>query len=510
MYNKKNIDTGPMNVVLQYPYNDKYDYETCLERIDLDKQRVENIRSGKGFIISAPKGIKKDIKNQDGIFSSRYGSNSISDVDSFNGRYRCRCGMKRGSINHGELCNICNTRVRFVDDDVSIKGYLILKDPYWIIHPNMYRSLEGFIGAVRLNRIIEPEVNVDSNGAIIQNMPSKKKDEPFRGIGLIEFHNRFDEIMNFYLGRFPNKKNFYDDIMRHKDLVFTHTISVYSSLLRPSRLDNGSLRYEACNEQFNMLAKLVYEVNNDKLHMNRKIKEKYQLLYDIQYQLNSVYLELKEILARKKGDFRASIGGRYSFSERSVIRQDVNLMPDQIKLPFHGLCELLQQVIINILVKTYNFSYAEAYKKWYKAQVTGKDQVVYDIIDGLIKDDPNGGLPFIINRNPTISYGGILAVRCVGINMDFTMSISLLILKLLAADFDGDTLNILFLLNKEFIRTAEDILSPRQMFISRNDGQCNSDLIHSRDVIINANAMKNLYQYTPDEIENIKALQAID
>ena len=37
----------------------------------------------------------------------------------------------------------------------------------------------------------------------------------------------------------------------------------------------------------------------------------------------------------------------------------------------------------------------------------------------------------------TISYGGILFCRVVGINMDYTMSISLLILKLLAADFDG-------------------------------------------------------------------------
>ena len=308
--NSYNNDSGGPNITLHYPYNDKYDYETCLERINLDKQREENIRTGKGFIISAPKGIKKDIKNQDGIFSSRYGSNSISDVDSFNGRYRCRCGMKRGSINHGEFCNVCNTRVRFVDDDVSIKGYLVLKDQYWIIHPNMYRSLEAFIGAARLNRIIEPEVNVDTNGVVIQNSVPKKKDEPFRGIGLIEFHNRFLEIMNFYLGRFPAKRNYYDDIMRHRELVFTHTISVYSSLLRPYSLDNGSLKYEECNEQFNMLAKLVYEVNNDKLHINRKIKKKYQLLYDIQFQLNTVYMKLKEILAKKKGDLRSSIGGK--------------------------------------------------------------------------------------------------------------------------------------------------------------------------------------------------------
>lgn len=498
---------GP-NIILEYPYNDMYEYKTFLERVDLDKQREEDIKNGKGFIISAPKGIKKDIKLQDGIFSSRFGSNLMSEADSFNGRFSCQCGRKRGPINHGEICSVCNTRVRYIEDDVSIKGYLVLKDPYWIIHPNLYRTLEGFIGSVRLNKIIEPEVNIDSNGMVI-NSESKKKDEPFKGIGIIEFKNRFDEIMNFYLNKFPGKKEFYDDIMSNKNIVFTHTISVYSSLLRPSRLDNGSLRYEACNEQFQMLSRLVYEVNNDKLRINRKIKEKYQLLYDIQCQLNTVYIELKDILAKKKGDIRSSVGGRYSFTERSVIRQNVDLMANQIRLPFHGLCELLQQVIINILVKTTNCTYAEAYKKWYKAQITGNDKTVYDIIDGLIKDSP-GGLPFIINRNPTISYGGILAVRCIGINMDYTMSISLLVLKLLAADFDGDTLNILFLLNQDFIKAAEERLSPRQMFISRNDGKCNSDMIHSRDVIINANSLKNLYEYTQEEIDQIKLLQSLD
>ena len=128
---------------------------------------------------------------------------------------------------------------------------------------------------------------------------------------------------------------------------------------------------------------------------DKQKKNKYELLYDIQVQFNLLYTELVKILKGKKGDIRSSIGGRYSFSERSVIKQDVYLMPDQVKLPYHGLCELLQQVIINILVRTYNFSYAEAYKKWYKAQI-GFDQIVYDIIDGLIKDS-DGGIPVLIN-----------------------------------------------------------------------------------------------------------------
>ena len=90
------------------------------------------------------------------------------------------------------------------------------------------------------------------------------------------------------------------------------------------------------------------------------------------------------------------------------------------------------------------------------------------------------------------------------------MSISLLVLKLLGADFDGDTLNIYLIHNKDFIEVAERIISPIQMFISHNDGRCNSDMIHSRDTIINANALKNISKYTLDEEEQIKLLQSME
>ena len=113
------------------------------------------------------------------------------------------------------------------------------------------------------------------------------------------------------------------------------------------------------------------------------------------------------LLAKKKGDIRSAIGGRYCFSSRSVIKQDPSLRADEIRLPFAGLCEMLQQVIINILVRSYRFSYSEAYKKWYKAQVIGFDQVIYDIIDGLIKD--KNGLPVLINLVPY--HGNMVCVH---------------------------------------------------------------------------------------------------
>ena len=43
-----------------------------------------------------------------------------------------------------------------------------------------------------------------------------------------------------------------------------------------------------------------------------------------------------------------------------------------------------------------------------------------------------------MNITPTINYGSIMFMRCVGINDDYTMSVPLQILKPLGADFDGE------------------------------------------------------------------------
>jgi len=503
-----NLSKDQVNIKLTYPYSDKYEYTTELTKIDLDKERVNDIKTGQGFPLDPPRSIKYDVKNQSGIFSNRFGS-TIADVDSFNNKYRCRCGLTRGSIMHGEICPVCHKMVKFYDDDVTIFGWAILKDKYFYIHPNIYRTLEGFIGASRLARIIEPDIQVNSDGKIIAIGKAGKKDDIFNGIGMFEFRNRYDEILDFYYAKYPAKKNFYEELKKNKDITFTHSIPVFSALLRPSQLEgNSSLKYASVNENFQMISTLVNKINKDKLRMDQKLKEKASLLNDLQIQINAVYTELKDILSKKKGDLRSALGGRLSFTSRAVIRQDPFLRCNEIKLPFQGLLELYQQVIINILSRTQNLSYPQAYKKWYKAQVRGYDQTIYDILDGLIKD--SNGLNVIINRNPTIAYGGIIRVNCIGINLDYTMSISLLVLKLLAADFDGDSLNIMAIYNKEFANMSDIIFNPVQMHISRNNGKCNGDMLPARDTLINANAIKSICQYTHDELDDIDKCLATD
>ena len=347
-----------INFKLHYPYSDQFEFKTFIERIDLDKERENDIKSGRGFFIKAPKGIKNDIKLQDGIFSIQFGS-GLQDADSFQDRYRCKCGATKGSINHGMICPACEEMVKYVDDDMSKFGWIVVKEPFTIIHPNLYMALQAFIGEARLDKIICPKVDINEDGKIIKHRKQKKKKRgdgsgPFEGIGIMEFRDRFDEIMDFYLKKFPQKKDYYDDIMKDRDIVFARSIPVFTTFLRPAKLDNNSLKYETTNEDYQMISALQYRLNDTRLGIFNKKKQKLNLLYDIQVCINNIYMELKEILSKKKGDIRSSIGGRYAFSSRSVITQSTDLKPDQVRLPYHGLCELLQQVIINILYKPIN------------------------------------------------------------------------------------------------------------------------------------------------------------
>ena len=94
-----------LDLRISYPYDPDYDYHTRLERIDLDKERVKDITENKGFIIAPSQGIKKDLKNQFSIFSSKFGQ-TIKDVNPFGNRYRCECGYLQNKVNNGCICPV--------------------------------------------------------------------------------------------------------------------------------------------------------------------------------------------------------------------------------------------------------------------------------------------------------------------------------------------------------------------------------------------------------------------
>lgn len=290
-----------INVTTHYPQSDKYDYETCMEMINLDEERVKDITDGNGFIISAPKAIKDDLKDDNGIFSTKYGQ-TLQDRNPYGNRYRCKCGFLNKKFNQGQTCPVCGTPVKYVDDNFTYFGWITLKDPYHIIHPNLYMSIASLIGPTTFDDIISPNDNRDEDG---NEIPAERtKDEPFKKIGMMDFYDRFDEIIQFYVSKRPEKSDQYQLIMDNRDKVFTQSIPVYTIHLRPYKLEAGDLHFEGTNALFNMMSHLAAKINDDRYKISRKRKPKSQLLYNLQKKYMELDEEINQILTGKKGSIR--------------------------------------------------------------------------------------------------------------------------------------------------------------------------------------------------------------
>lgn len=296
-----------MQVNTRYSKSDIYNYETKLERLNLDDQRREDVLTGNGFIVSSRKAIKEDVKDPNGIFSTKYGP-GLQDANAFGNRYRCKCGHTTQRFYHGLTCPVCGEKVEFRDDNFGMFGYICLKDPYYLIHPNLFMSLAFFIGERAFNNIINPVNKKDEDGHEIKI--ETPKDEPFFGIGMMAFHDRFDEIIEYYHNKKPNKLDYYENIIEDRDKVFTQSIPVFTIHLRPYRIDGGVFHFEGTNAIYNLMAKLASIINDDKTKMNSKTKPKNQLLYELQLQYKKLYDELTKILSGKKGSIRQLFGGR--------------------------------------------------------------------------------------------------------------------------------------------------------------------------------------------------------
>lgn len=498
----------------RYPFSEKYIYETGIETINFDEEMENDLNIGNGFAIAESTGVRKELKDPDGIFSYRFGQ-TLGDVNQYIDRYKCRCGNTKQRINHGMTCPDCGTKCEFVDDNFEYFGWIKIDKPHAFIHPAYYIKIEAFFGRgemvngqkrSKLQNIIEVVDPKDLDGHSME-VEDKPKMEPFFGIGMIDFMERFDEIMTFYLTEKKNRnKKLYDDIMENREKIFAHSIPVFTTLLRPTDMKDNTLTYEPTNALYRMINRLRTSINKNKTRFQRDRKQKNRKLYQLQTKIMELYYELETCLSGKKGDFRCLMGGRYNFSSRNVIVQNPNLRIDQITLPYVAMVIMLEQRIKNILNRLYNISFAEAHQIWYKSLIEPDDRIkgiIRSIIDNYRKIGLPG-IPAIINRNPTIGYGSILQMFIVDFTDTYTMGIPLQPLPLLGADFDGDVLNILLIINKVFFEAAYQIYNPRNAFyISMDDGYFNSNVCMQRDTLINANTLAGLgrFSYTPDEAQ---------
>lgn len=263
--------------------------EVYLEKLNWDEECEKDFITGRGFEITEKAFKAKEEKSMYGIHSPLFATD-WEDEDAFTERYSCKCKELKGRVYEGEVCNVCNTEVKFRDVDLRIFGWIKLHK-YAIIQPLFFKMLKSIIGDKPFAEIIEIEKEMTRDGQIKEK---SSKTNPFRGIGLIEFRERFDEILDYYWTKKKNKHEMITDIRKDKDKVFTSSIPVYSSVLRPVSFRNETHFFNGIDKKYNVIfsdSKLLNTKNtmNVKPKTKRARMDEPTILNAIQKNVNDLY-----------------------------------------------------------------------------------------------------------------------------------------------------------------------------------------------------------------------------
>ena len=144
---------------------------------------------------------------------------------------------------------------------------------------------------------------------------------------------------------------------------------------------------------------------------------------------------------------------------------------DQFELPWKVAIILFRPQVINILVQDYGYSLKYARRLLIDSYFT-YNKTVGEIFKRLIKESHDkDGIPFLVQRNPTLEQSSLMLLKCVKIKTDpydTTISLSVLLMTFLSGDFDGDEYNFAQLINKSSVDGFKH-LSPATSVMSYNE-----------------------------------------
>lgn len=483
----KTESNTPKTIKVDMPF----DKQTVLERISWDEAAKVDLMLGRGFLVyqkAFKKQGKEQIKQHHGTHSIKFGSD-WEDENSFAEKYRCHCGETIGLMFEGEECPECHTIVTFKDVSLETFGWIRMDQSVGIIEPLYYKALSSAIGKKNFNGIIATG-EIERSG-LKKDMSAKTA--PYQGIGLVEFRERYEEILLFYRRKRRDKMEAIDNLLEEKDKVFASHIPVFSSVLRPVGFSAETLFMTKIDKKYNVVVSKVRTLNRLLKGANLKRKDKYSgaliqlevpsTLYEIQKKVNELWDLTFSLIDQKNGHIRENLlGGRLNYSARNVIRPDFTLKADEVRLNYHTFAELYKLEIIAHIRKIYQVSYREAFNRWSRGI---KDGSLMEVMKMVLKKFK----PYVfINRNPTINYGSFLVMRVASIIedlTDYTMAIPNQVLTVLNADYDGDILNIGSFKSQDFSKAFAKSFNPRlNMFIDRNNGSFNNDMNLHKDQMI--------------------------
>lgn len=489
--------------------------EFYVEPLDVEKRREDHVAQNKAISITNPEMFDKKSKTEaptmDGIMSPLFGPDFFNMSGSIDDYYRCNhCGDHGGSIHDGNICRSCGVGTVVYDHDISKTGYIYLGG-HRILTPLAYGFVSSYLGSTLLNNILKSADRHDINGRPIIKSKEKgiRKNNKYDGTGLIDFYNKFDEIIeHFRKPNQPDKEELYMFIKKFKPALFTRYVNVYNAILRPAPKDDSKLCLFDVNKNYNIIIKNAnsLKMSSEKVIIESALREILDRWIDV---YNSI---MDNDMDGKNGMYRAKVPtGRVTECMRTLVIPGPDLLVDEIDAPYLPTLEVLTPLVINKIAKIDNISLREAENIVENAKLEYDNRVALILEYLVTRDDEmqNRFIEFLLQRSPTLIREGIRMMRIRRIKKDFTdltTSVPIAILKGLNMDFDGDTSALYAVYQRILLGVWRRYHSPRYHFISQQNGRYSHYCSFIKDTAVILNYIwemgkdSNYYEYHKDEL----------
>lgn len=415
---------------------------------------------------------EEDKRNINRSIYTQYSSDLLSNIP------QCDCGDRMGAHRLNVLCKICNSVVKSQTDQ-ELHALVWIKAPEGVdamINPIVWTMLNKRFSRSNFEII---RWLCDTSYAPLVRVPPVLEEVKALNIprGYNNFIRNFDAIMNelFELRAFrvraKERDGLREFIATYRNCIFSKYLPVPNKILMVVEETNLGTYVDPIIMGALDAIRTMVGIDSDVHNFSTRVKENrtikaISLLADFDQDVS------KDLLASKQGLFRRHVyGTRSHFSWRAVISSITDTYNyDEIHIPWGVGTSAFRLHLANKLFKrgmnpNEIVSFLNEHAQKYHP-------LLDELFQELIAEAPGGrGIPSTMGRNPSLARGSCQAVFVskVKTNIDDpTVSIHILTVKPLNADFDGDAMNFTLALD-EFVAEHFRHLAPHKSTFDLND-----------------------------------------
>lgn len=377
------------------------------------------------------------------MITTRYSGDMITLLPS------CRCGITKGEFSVGVVCNYCKTAVKSsIEND--IEPTIWFRKPVGVsklISPIIWSMLKARFKKSGFN-IIQWLTDTTYRSGVRQPLVINKIVDAGIQRGYNNFVENFDAIMDFLFSLKDFKKEGEDYLRRllteKRHAIFSDYIPIPNKSLLIIEKTNVGIYVDPIIVKAMDAILMLISIDRNFHDQNPRVKENRTA------KALSKFAEFNEAfnktnLSPKSGQFRRHIfGSRTNFAFRAVISSQTDSHKyNTIEAPWGVGLTAFRPHLLNKLHKLGMDNNSAV--GLLLGCVEKYHPLLDQLLNELIEEAGEVGLSIILQRNPSLLQGSALRMTIAKFKTDptdHTIALSILCVKSLNADFDGDAVNV--------------------------------------------------------------------